>query len=167
MGKIYTLKCDSTKFQKSRFQVFTPFCDSSCNQLFCKSFAEGRDVLNSHQQHNKHQNANVLYKKFSGDFFPQEHPLTQRFQRRPPATAAHKVPLRRTFAVVSGHPCGLWGMRMQHLTDGDWEVCTGSQVFLGFRTSSCSQKKNDVFFVGYEKNRPACSISLLILNHLF
>lgn len=28
-------------------------------------------------------------------------------------------------------------------------------------------KKNDVFFVGYEKNRPACSISLLILNHLF
>lgn len=36
MGKIYIyiLKCDSTKFQKSRFQVFTPFCDSSCNQLF-------------------------------------------------------------------------------------------------------------------------------------
>ena len=70
MAKIYTLKCDSTKIQKSRFQVFKPFCDSSCNQLFCKSFAEGRDVLNSHQQHNKHQNDNVLYKKFSGNFFP-------------------------------------------------------------------------------------------------
>lgn len=84
-------------------------------------------------------------------FFPKNTLWRSVSQRGPPATAAHKVPLRRTFAVVSGHPCGLWGMRMRHLSDGHWEACTGSEVFLGFRTSSCSQKKNDVFFVGCEK----------------